>query len=441
MNDILEKNAKQLAGKIIVLGVLVAVSWVATVFVWGVLEDRQNRQETASAEVAEQWSRAQLIAGPILTVPIEKTSVGTNGESIVETDTLVLLPRELAYTGDVATQVRTRGVYDTPVYTAGIQGSGVFDLSAIEYAESRSTKILWDKAAVSLNVSDTRGIASTINLTFDNTEYPLSPSSQFSTLDKNGVHANVAMNPAQAEHAFTFDLQVKGSKEISFLPLGENTDITLTSDWNAPSFQGQFLPEERTVTTDGFTATWNVASFGTNIPQFWATNSGNMTTESLLAKTLGVGLYQEVDFYTMVNRAVKYSILFISLTFLTFFMYEVLAGLRIHPLQYLLVGLSIALFYLLLLSFAEIIGFLPAYLVSTIATTLLITGYCVSILKVKKRAFSIAALLVALYGYLYILLQLEELSLIFGSILLFGVLATVMYITRNLDWYSLKKTN
>jgi inner membrane protein len=440
MNEIIEKNAKQLALKLIVLGFLVAVSWIATLFVWGVLEDRESRQETASTEVAEQWSRAQLLAGPVLTVPIEKTSVGANGEIVVETDTLVLLPKKLAYTGDVATQIRTRGVYDTPVYTADIQGSGMFDLSDIEYAESRSNKILWDKAVVSVNVSDTRGIASTITLSVNGTEYPLFPSSQFTTLDKNGVHANIAIAPTQTEYAFTFDLQVKGSREISFLPLGENTEITLTSNWNAPSFQGQFLPEERTVTPEGFSATWNVASFGTNIPQYWTVNSGTIhTDEALLSKTFGVGLFQEVDFYTMVNRAVKYSILFISLTFLTFFMYEILAGLRIHPLQYLLVGLSIALFYLLLLSFSEIIGFLPAYLVSTTATTLLITGYCVSILKVKKRAFSIMGLLVALYTYLYILLQLEELSLIFGSILLFGVLTTVMYITRNLDWYSLKK--
>jgi inner membrane protein len=158
-----------------------------------------------------------------------------------------------------------------------------------------------------------------------------------------------------------------------------------------------------------------------------------------LSKQFGVGLYQEVDFYTMVDRAIKYSILFISLTFLTFFMYEVLVGLRIHPVQYLLVGLAIALFYLLLLSFAEIIGFLPAYLVSMIATTALVSGYCFSVLKARKRAAAIAALFITLYGYLYILLQLETLSLLFGSVLLFGVLATVMYLTRNLDWYTLNK--
>jgi inner membrane protein len=441
MNDAIEKNTKQLAGKLITLGVLVAVTWLATVFVWGVLEDRESQQEQATNDVAEQWSGAQILTGPVLTVPIERTSLGATGEILIEPDTLILLPREVAYAGDIATQIRTRGIYDTPVYTTNIQGSGVFDLSNIELDTSKNIRLLWDKATISLNVSDTRGIASSSTFTLDSTPYSFSPSSLFSTLDKNGVHTTVFLDRTKTEHPFTFHLQLQGSKEISFLPLGKNTTITLSSDWNAPSFKGQFLPEERTVTNEGFTATWNIASFGTNIPQYWTANSNSIDSEMLLSKTLGVGLFQEVDFYTLVTRAVKYSILFISLTFLTFFMYEMLIGLRIHPIQYLLVGLSIALFYLLLLSFAEIIGFLLAYLLSTVAITLLITGYCVSIFKVKKRAYAISALLLSLYTYLYTLLQLEELSLVFGSILLFGVLTTVMYITRNFDWYILEKTN
>lgn len=440
MNDSIEKNSRLLAGKLIVLAVLIGVSWVATLFVWGVLEDREQRQETSSFEVAEQWSRAQLLGGPVLTIPIEKTSVSTTGEVFVERDTIVLMPKDLAYTGTIKTEIRTKGVYDTPVYTANIAGTGSFDLTSLKPLQAKNTTIFWDKATVSINVSDTRGISSTMELTLNDTPYPLSPSSQFWIFDAQGVHAPIPINPTQTTHTFAFSLSLKGSRELSFLPLGEHTKVTMHSDWDAPNFIGQFLPEERTLTEDGFTALWSVASFGTNIPRSWTEHTERMHTESLMSKTFGIGLYQEVGFYTMVNRAIKYSILFISLTFLTFFMYEVLQGLRIHPMQYLLVGLSIALFYLLLLSFAELIGFLSAYLLSTLGTTALITGYCVSVLKKKKRALSITALLLALYGYLYILLQLEELSLIFGSVFLFGVLAVVMYITRNLDWYSLKKT-
>jgi inner membrane protein len=439
MNEITDKNGRQLVGKLIVLGILIIVSWVATLFVWNVIQDRENRQETASNEVAEQWSRSQIIAGPVLTVPVEKTTVTTTGELVVTSDTLVLLPRDLAYLCDIESELRTRGVYETPVYTATIKGSGVFDITDIGIETTANTKILWDKAVVSVTVSDTRGITSAVELTWKNTSHPFIPSSSFFALDGNGVHADVLVTSDQNEYPFSFTIPLKGSREISFLPLGLNTTVTLNSNWNTPSFQGQFLPEERNITANGFNANWKVTSFGRGVPQYWLQNGSVVNSEALLSTSFGVGLYQEVNFYTMIDRATKYSILFISLTFLTFFMYEVLAGLRIHPMQYLLVGLAIALFYLLLLSFAEIIGFMPAYFFSTVAITLLITGYCISVLKVKRRAFSITALLIALYSYLYILLQLDEFSLLFGSILLFGVLTTVMYLTRNLDWYTLKK--
>ena len=312
-------------------------------------------------------------------------------------------------------------------------------MTDIDQTTGADTRILWDKAVVSINVSDPRGISSMFDISLNNNQYQLLPASEFASLDRSGVHTSVTIDPNQSNYQFAFALPLKGSQEISFLPLGENTSVTIKSDWSAPSFTGEFLPESRSISTEGFTATWKVASYGKNLPQSWVDNEMQVDGTSLLSKAFGVGLYQEVNFYTMIERSIKYSILFISLTFLTFFMYELLAGLRIHPMQYMLVGLAIAVFYLLLLSLAEIIGFLPAYLTSTIATTLLITGYCFSVLKAKKRAFAIATILTALYAYLYTLLQMDQFSLLFGSVLLFGVLATVMYITRNLDWYSLKK--
>ncbi|MCA9356947.1 cell envelope integrity protein CreD [Candidatus Nomurabacteria bacterium] len=436
----LNKN-NQLMSKLLILSILVIISWVATMFVRGIIQDRENNQETTTTEISEQWSRPQIIAGPVITIPIEKTSVTSTGEKIVNTTTLTLLPQKLSYESQIESQLLTRGVYDTPVYTSHINGSGNFDLRDIELKSSADTKILWDQAVVSINVSDTRGISSMFDLTLNNSKYQMLPSSEFSTLDKSGVHTNIAIDPDQSNYTFSFAMPLKGSREISFLPLGEDTDVALMSDWKAPSFTGEFLPTERNLNESGFEATWKITSYGKNLPQYWVGSYSTVDNDSLLSKAFGVGLYQEVDFYTMVDRSTKYSILFITLTFLTFFMYEVLSGLRIHPVQYLLVGMAIALFYLLLLSFVEIIGFLPAYLISTVAITTLITGYCFGVLKAKKRAFAIGGLLIALYAYLYILLQLEQLSLLFGSVLLFGVLTTVMYITRNLDWYSLNKIN
>lgn len=431
----------QLIIKLLTLALLVAVSWTATMFVRGIVQEREGTQATAAAEISEQWGRPQVIAGPVITVPVESVSITSTGERVVNTATLTLLPQKLSYESQVTSQLLTRGVYEIPVYTTSINGSGNFDLTDVDLKSSADTRILWDKAIVSINVSDTRGISSMFDLTMNNKKYPLLPSSEFSTLGTGGVHTNITIDPNQTDYTFSFEMPLKGSREISFLPLGEDTEVSVRSDWNAPSFTGEFLPVERNLSENGFEATWKITSYGKNLPQYWLSNSAVVNNDSLLAKTFGVGLYQEVDFYTMVDRSTKYSILFIALTFLTFFMYEILSGLRIHPMQYLLVGMAIALFYLLLLSFVEVVGFLPAYLFSTAAITTLITGYCFSVLKAKKKAFTIGGLLIALYGYLYILLQLEQLSLLFGSVLLFGVLATVMYITRNLDWYALNKLN
>jgi len=437
MQELPQGTNTNLTGKLFIIGSLIAISWIATMFVWGVIQDRETIQGSASDEISEQWSQPQVIAGPVMTVPVEKTTITSTGERIVNTTTLTLLPEKLSYESQIKTQLLKRGVYEIPVYTTTVTGAGAFDISDVAQVAAPNTKILWDKAAVSINVTDTRGIASAVELSFNGKNYPLLPSSKFSTLDESGVHTPTPLDPKQNSYAFSFELPLKGSRELSFLPLGESTHVVMKSDWQAPSFNGKFLPEERTLSESGFEATWNITSYGKNLPQYWLSDSSVVDSESLTSKVFGVGLYQEVDFYTMVDRATKYSILFIVLTFLTFFLYEVLTGLKIHPMQYLLVGLAIALFYLLLLSFSEVIGFLPAYLTAAIATTTLITGYCFSVLKAKKRGFSIATLLAALYSYLYILLQLDQYSLLFGSVLLFGVLAVVMYITRNLDWYSL----
>ncbi len=441
MNDILREPYKgnQLTRKLLVLAVLVGICWIATMFVWGVIQDRENRRVEVSDEISKQWSRPQVIAGPVITIPVEKTTSTITGEQIVDTTTLTLLPKTLSYESEVVSEVLTRGVYETPVYTTMVHGSGSFDLSPIAHESSTDTRILWDKAVVSINVSDTRGISTSFDLTLDNVAYDMLPGSEFSLLDDSGVHTNVVLDPNQHEYTFAFALPLKGSRTLSFLPLGEDTNVLVKSDWKAPSFIGEFLPEERQITENGFEAVWKVTSYGKNLPQYWYNNSFMATNELLLAKAFGVGLYQEVDFYTMVDRSIKYSILFISLTFLTFFMYEVLAGLRIHPMQYILVGLAIALFYLLLLAFAEIIGFLYAYLLTAVATTALVTSYCFSVLHAKSRALVIAMLLTALYGYLYILLLMDQYALLFGSVFLFGVLATVMYITKDLDWYSLEQ--
>lgn len=227
---------------------------------------------------------------------------------------------------------------------------------------------------------------------------------------------------------------LKGVKELEFIPLGADTKVEINSSWNSPGFIGSFLPEKSSISDDGFNAEWKVSSFGRSYPQHWSGDS--LSFRDIESSSFGVRLFDSINFYEKITRSAKYAIMFIVLTFLAFFLFEVFSKLKIHPLQYLLIGISLVLFYLLLLSLSEHIGFLFAYLTASVATITLVSVYSLSLLEKSIHAFIIAAILSALYTYLYILLQLESFSLLIGSVFLFAIIALVMYLTRKIDWYS-----
>ena len=432
-------KTSMLFSKLIIIAIVMGVTWAGTLFVLGVVNDRSHRADEAVAEIATKWSREQTVSGPILTIPVRTSVTTASGERIFQEELIFLLPEALDYDISLDTEVLSRGIFDAGVYTGVIAGSGTFNLNDVDIYQVPGT-IQWNKARLSMSIPDTRGIDSNAALTWDDEESAFEPGVSSVVLGETGISTSVTVNQFQKAYPFSFALSLRGSEGLNFVPLGKSTTVSASSNWPSPSFTGEFLPKEREVNEAGFTASWAVSSFGRSLQQSWlgAKEVPNATiAENIQKATFGVALYQDVDFYTQVDRSIKYSILFIALTFLAFFMFEVLAKLRIHPMNYLLVGLAIALFYLLLLSLSENIGFLYAYLISAGAVTGLITGYSRSVLKAKKRAGIIAALLVALYAYLYVLLQLDELSLIFGSVFLFAILSAVMYLTRNIDWYEI----
>lgn len=435
------RQTNPLVLKLLVIGTLISVSWIPTLLIVGLVADRSNRADEARAEIATTWGREQTINGPIITIPTRTVTVQNDGKQIIHKDLIFLLPETLTYDVVLETQTLSRGIFDAVVYTGRIKGTGTVNLNEINSGDTART-IQWNDATFSIGIPDTRGITSSAELNWSGEKSVFEPGVPPMTVGIAGISAPVHISQNQKEHTFTFDLSLRGSEKIDFIPLGKTTSVNISSNWQSPSFSGEFLPKDRELTQTGFQASWLISSFGRSIPQSWSGTSAADTQtiqENMQKAAFGVSLHQGVDFYTQTNRTVKYSILFISLTFIAFFMFEILSRLRIHPMNYLLVGLAIALFYLLLLSLSEQIGFLPAYLASTLAITGLITGYCKSVLKANKRAGAITALLIALYSYLYILLQLDELSLIFGSILLFGVLTAAMYLTRNIDWYEISE--
>ena len=418
--------------KLLVVGVLIVVCLVPSLFVFILLSERTDRQEEAKKDITDKWGSNQLIIGPILSLPYHKSSVDPQGFTHESSGVINTLPKKLNHNASIEPEIRSRGIFEAVVYNTSIEGDGVFEMPDLSYTSVRLNEIQWDKAYISMGITDTRGITQQINLKWNNADIAFEPGSKNPIAGASGVHAFVPLDTAKKTFDFTYTFDIRGSEKLEFLPLGGETKVDIKSNWSSPSFTGAYLPNERDV-TDGFSASWSVSSFGRSYPQQWTDSEVN--EQMLLDSSFGVSLIQGVDFYTKINRTIKYAVMFIAITFLAFFLFEVLSKIRIHPFQYLLVGFALALFYLLLLSLSERFGFLPAYVISTIATIGLITSYSAKVLKANKKAFIVSGLLFLLYSYLYIIVQLEDLALLYGSILLFVLLALTMYLTRNIDWY------
>jgi len=431
--------------KMMMIALLMLLLLIPVAFISSIIDERQSTNRLAVAEIGHSWGDPQKIIGPILVVPHKVRMSDDKGIQHVVIHRAFILPDELKIHGELTPEKRQRGIYETAVYRVSLKCSGEFSLDALSQLRIPPGDLLWDDAFLVVGIPDMRGITEAVRFSFASTDGQFSPGTQNVSLVPSGIHAQIegpGHQNMEKPLRFSFSLSLNGSQELSFVPLGKETKVTVRSPWADPSFSGAFLPSQRHVTGDGFDATWAVSYFGRNYPQFWssATTNLNAIDEAVQQSSFGVRLLIPVDFYHQVTRAAKYAILFVALTFLVFFLHEVFNPLRIHPLQYLLVGFALCVFYLLLLSASEYVSFGLSYLLGAVATVMLITGYTSVILKNKLRSLGMGLTLSGLYLYLYILLQIEEYALLIGSIGLFAVLAVVMYITRHVDWYGLKLT-
>ncbi|MDO8590970.1 MAG: cell envelope integrity protein CreD [bacterium] len=421
--------------KLVTVGILIFICLVPSFFVWILLSERTARQDEAKQEIISKWGSSQIIAGPILSLPYSSITVDSQGLEHESSGILNILPQKLNHTATIDPEVRSRGIFDAVVYKTKIDGRGSFAMPDFEHISIKASDIEWDKAYVAISISDTRGIVQQMNLQWGGSNIPFEPGAKNTILGGSGVHAFVPLDPSKKSFDFSYLIDLLGSEQLEFLPLGSETTVDVKSNWSSPSFTGAYLPSEREIVADGFSANWSVSSFGRSYPQQWVDRE--IDQQSILDSRFGVSLIQNVDFYTKIDRTLKYAIMFIAITFLAFFLFEILSKIKIHPFQYLLVGFALALFYLLLLSFSERFGFFPAYIISTIATIGLITSYSAKVLRANKKALIVSGLLLLLYSYLYVIVQLEDLALLYGSILLFILLALTMYLTRNIDWYQI----
>lgn len=411
--------------KLVAISIVAAVCLLASALVLGLVAERKSLHEEAQSEIGQTWGASQTVVGPVLVFTQPSQS-----DTAVPLEQYVL-PQSLKVDTILMPEVRSRGIYDTVVYTEKLKVSGVFNLDTID------EQLLASTLTFSVALSDARSIEAQISLDWNGASVPFNPGPGARMFEGAGIHAEVPYSPAIVEYPFSFELTIKGTGDAQFVPVGGETEVTITSPWKTPSFIGAFLPADRTISDTGFSAVWNVSSFGRNYPQVW--REGDVTFSALNDSAFGVRFVDGVDLYTQMFRSIKYAVLFILITFILFFLFEVLQKVRVHPIQYLLIGSALALFYLLLLSLAEQIGFLYAYVLATGMITLLITSYSASVLKQKAGVLLVGMKLILLYGYLYFVLQMEEYALLFGALLLFALLASVMFLTRTIDWFSMAK--
>lgn len=421
----MSKNAR-LGWKIFIIGVLSVMLLIPQQLILRLVNERYNTSREAEAEVEQMWSSAQRVIGPVVHIPARENQAWD----------VYLLPEEFNVKGDLKTENRRRGSFDVTVYSADLQIDGSFLIPSLsDYSEA---KYRLDKAEVMISLSDFRGLTENVVLHLNGQDYAMKS-------DKDGqlksvLCCRIPLSELQGDKPVSYSVRMplKGSESIMFLPIGNSTSVQLASNCGTPSFQGNFLPEERTVSDTGFTATWKVLAlnrdFGQSVTQ-WVYGDGGSHSVSMKKNEFGVMMRVPVLQYQQTTRTVKYAYLFIFLTFATVFFVEYRRQTPIHPVQYLLIGAALLVFYTLLLSFSEHIPFLWSYLIAMLMTIVLITGYLAGILKIRKTALMVGALLLLLYVFMYVLLQMETYALLFGSLGIFVILAVLMYVSLKVKWY------
>nr|WKN39330.1 cell envelope integrity protein CreD [Tunicatimonas sp. TK19036] len=447
--------------RLISIGILVLLLLIPTAMIESLIHERSRYRQQAISNVSDLWSHAQTLGGPILTIPF-RVSVLTNDNRREETTQyLHILPDSLNIQAEVSPETRSRGIYEAVVYQARLELSGTFTLPEWSSFGIDSSQLVRSEAALSVGIPDMRGINEAITVQWGASSHTFEPGVAAADVLPSGVQTRVPIAAESAPIPFRLSLDLNGSQSLQFLPMGRVTRVDVTSPWENPSFTGAFLPDEREVNNAGFSASWKVLHLNRNFPQVW--KNGQYTFGLASAPSyepyldaypmprdvaasdnqyaFGVDLLQAVDTYQKSLRTVKYAIMFIALTFLIFFFTEIRHRNRIHPIQYILVGLALCLFFALLLAISEHLPFALSYIIASVATTALIGVYVRGVLKSDRITGLVVLLLLLMYGFIFILLQLQDFALLVGSIALFVILAIVMYLSRQIDWYAAANEN
>jgi len=434
--------------KLMSIGFLILILLIPASWIESLINERQFRAEDVIREISNKWSSDQTLTGPVLVIPFtkyEKTKTWQKGIQIEEISESVhqayFLPEELSIDSKVAPQLLHRGIFDAVVYDSKINLKAKFGDLNFEKWNIPDQQIHWKEAKVVSGMTDLRGISENPIVKSGDKVLVTEPSGDIGLTKQTDLNVQIPtlkgiasiMNwtsRADIVNTFSMDLQLKGSERLYFVPAGKTTDVKVSGNWPSPSFDGQLLPARREVNEKDFTATWKVLSYNRPFAQQWIDNE-----QSLSGSEFGVNLLIPADQYQKSIRTAKYGVLVIILAFTALFLVEITAKIRIHPFQYILVGAALIIYYTLLLSFSEHIGYNAAYAVASIATVTLLALYSTTFLLKKSLSILFTLLMSVFYTFIFVIIQAEDFSLLIGSVGLFLIIAVIMYFSRKVRWY------
>jgi len=435
--------------KLLSIGFLILILLIPVAWITSVIEERQTRAGEVVGEITSKWSDGQTITGPVLMIPFTKIEKSVRWEKGVQIEEKVetvhrayFLPQYLKAGGDMRPEVLHRGIYEAVVYESSVDLAATFDDISFDKWSIPDGQVHWNEATLVLGVTDLRGITENPAITSGDKTFGSEPSSDVglaggpadfnkSRSTSPGITAFMGWKSrADVLKDFNIHLQFRGSEQLYFVPAGKTTEVNLAGAWATPSFDGQMLPAQREVSEGAFKASWKILSYNRPFAQQWLN-----AEQSLTGSEFGVKLLIPADQYQKSIRTAKYGVLVIVLAFTALFLVEISNKIRIHPFQYILIGVALTIYYTLLLSFSEHFGYNNAYIIASLSTVVLVTLYSITFLKSRWIVATFAGLMSVFYGFIFVIIQAEDFSLLIGSVGLFMIIAAIMYFSRNIKWY------
>lgn len=423
--------------KVLGVGALALLMLLPLWKVQSLVDERQGMRQAAVDQIAQGWGGQQVLGGLVLAVPTREPMTLSNNEVREISDTTYVLPDSVATDVTMSVDKRRYGIYEAPVFASTVLMQGRFASVDVDQLREKDNAIWVDgKAELRLVLGDLRGLQEVSELLINGK--PQRFESSAATLGGGSSIVTVPLDLSAMSGqpiAFSVKLRLAGTQSLQLLPLARTTDVKISAPWADPSFIGAALPVERTVSAEGFSARWHILDLNRKFGQSWHANEARVDA-AVHDAAFGVALFQPVDVYQRNVRAGKYGLLFITMTFVAFFLFEVLKRLRVHPVQYLLVGAALTSFYVLLLALSEQIGFGGAYAIAAASVVLIIAGYASVVLGERRAGLLLGGALGLVYAMLYVVLAAEQYALLIGAIVLVITVGLLMYLTRRIDWYA-----